>query len=306
MPEGSEFIVLADETLVGWIKFNGPGEAPDRHMGLLFDGFQMPERDALGELDKAKWELGLATNPRTRGSTSNVSCCKTRPRPSCLHSRRARGRAPSCRQPLRGITRDVLDPDATDLVEETLKDYFDGRGIIPTRFGKLPKRALIFRASEPFPKMVATFESGSGERHEVEILGDGQQLVVAGVHPDTGEPYTYHGQPLWDVERADLVEVTADEMQDLLGRIGDGLATMFGWKPAEISARGYNGQAGRHDAVNSAPRAPVDVTLAPGPRPLSWQSLGCEIYQPASPWGGWLVLTRSHGSEKCGSPRQIG
>ena len=46
------------------------------------------------------------------------------------------------------------------------------------------------------------------------------------------------------------------------------------------------------------------------PRPraqaLIWQSLGCEMYQPASPWGGWLVLTRSNGSAKCGSPRQIG
>ena len=27
------------------------------------------------------------------------------------------------------------------------------------------------------------------------------------------------------------------------------------------------------------------------------------MYQPASPWGGWLVLTRSNGSAKCGSPK---
>ena len=50
---------------------------------------------------------------------------------------------------------DIMDPEAADLVELTAKDYFDGRGIIPTRFGKAPKRALIFRAAEPFPKMVA-------------------------------------------------------------------------------------------------------------------------------------------------------
>ena len=43
-----------------------------------------------------------------------------------------------------------------------------------------------------------------------------------------------------------------------------------------------------------------------GPGPYSRQSAGCVDSQPASPWGGWLVLTRSNGSAKCGSPRQIG
>ena len=35
----------------------------------------------------------------------------------------------------------------------------------------------------------------------------------------------------------------------------------------------------------------------PRARPLS-QSLDCG-YQPASPWGGWLVLTRTNGSVRC-------
>jgi hypothetical protein len=59
VPEGSEFTLLADQTLVGWIKFNGAGEAPDRHMGLLYDGFRMPLREVLGDLDPSTWELGL-------------------------------------------------------------------------------------------------------------------------------------------------------------------------------------------------------------------------------------------------------
>jgi hypothetical protein len=63
VPEGAEFILLADDTLVGWIRFNGPGEAPDRAMGLLFDGFEMPPREALGDLDQAAWELGLDNQP---------------------------------------------------------------------------------------------------------------------------------------------------------------------------------------------------------------------------------------------------
>ena len=38
----TDFIPLCDEILIGWIKFNGKGEQPDRIQGLLYDGFIMP------------------------------------------------------------------------------------------------------------------------------------------------------------------------------------------------------------------------------------------------------------------------
>jgi hypothetical protein len=61
--EGAEFVALCDQTLVGWIKFNGDGEPPDRIMGLLYDGFQMPPRESLGDLDRSKWPAGLDKMP---------------------------------------------------------------------------------------------------------------------------------------------------------------------------------------------------------------------------------------------------
>jgi hypothetical protein len=54
---------LCDDTLVGWIKFNGVGEPPSKEMGLLFDGFQMPPRQSLGDLDPKQWETGLDGQP---------------------------------------------------------------------------------------------------------------------------------------------------------------------------------------------------------------------------------------------------
>ena len=72
-----------------------------------------------------------------------------------------------------------------------------------------------------------------------------------------------------------------------------------------VAAQNYGNLSGKSPGVSPVQISGA-ITLAPGPRPLSWQSLGCEMYQPASPWGGWLVLTRSNGSAKCGSPRQIG
>jgi len=53
-----DFVVLADQTLIGRVKFNGKGEPPDRRMGLLYDGFVMPDRKDLGDTDQAKWESG--------------------------------------------------------------------------------------------------------------------------------------------------------------------------------------------------------------------------------------------------------
>jgi hypothetical protein len=57
--EDAHFIPNVPETLIGWIKFNGPGNPPDKEMGLLYDGYQMPPRESLGDLDQSQWEIGL-------------------------------------------------------------------------------------------------------------------------------------------------------------------------------------------------------------------------------------------------------
>jgi hypothetical protein len=60
--EETDFVALCHETLVGLMKFN-PDAPPDRIMGLLYDGFQMPDRAALGDNDPAKWPIGLDGKP---------------------------------------------------------------------------------------------------------------------------------------------------------------------------------------------------------------------------------------------------
>jgi hypothetical protein len=59
----TDFIALCDEILIGWIKFNGKGEQPDRIQGLLYDGFIMPPQSTLPDRDPSKWELGLDGEP---------------------------------------------------------------------------------------------------------------------------------------------------------------------------------------------------------------------------------------------------
>jgi hypothetical protein len=57
------YLALCDETQISWIKFKGIGEAPDRVSGLLYDGFVLPSRESLGDLDHAQWEQGLDGKP---------------------------------------------------------------------------------------------------------------------------------------------------------------------------------------------------------------------------------------------------
>jgi hypothetical protein len=63
VPEGKEFVVIYDQIQVGWIKFNGKGNPPERRMGALFSGFRPPSREDLGDTDQTLWERNLSGQP---------------------------------------------------------------------------------------------------------------------------------------------------------------------------------------------------------------------------------------------------
>src|SRR5262249_37064655 len=60
---GREFIAHTAQWTRGWVKFvdNIPTE---KHIGRAVDGFKVPERDTLGDLDKTGWEKDSAGHPR--------------------------------------------------------------------------------------------------------------------------------------------------------------------------------------------------------------------------------------------------
>jgi hypothetical protein len=57
------YIARLPDMWIGWIKFNGEGEPPNRVGGLLYDGYVMPPRAALGDNDESEWPLGLDDKP---------------------------------------------------------------------------------------------------------------------------------------------------------------------------------------------------------------------------------------------------
>src|SRR5262245_2064996 len=92
----------------------------------------------------------------------------------------------------------AIDIDITieEAVEALAREFFEERGDVHVRYGKPPKRLIPLRTNEPFAKLSRVFTAPNGEQQKIEILGDGQQYVVDGTHPETRQPYRWHGGDL--------------------------------------------------------------------------------------------------------------
>lgn len=61
--DAEDFVVLADQTLAAYVKFQSE-RAPLRIGGLLYaPDFALPPRDQLGDNDPKRWEIGLSGRP---------------------------------------------------------------------------------------------------------------------------------------------------------------------------------------------------------------------------------------------------
>ncbi len=58
----ASYAVVHEAILLGWIKFNGPGEQPISHLGPAWGGYLPPPRAQLGDLDQAMWEKNPYNN----------------------------------------------------------------------------------------------------------------------------------------------------------------------------------------------------------------------------------------------------
>jgi hypothetical protein len=158
---------------------------------------------------------------------------------------------------------DIPLQDVADAVEDVMRDWFDGRGPLLCRFGNAPKRALLFRVSAPFPKLVAKFVAPNGSKHKIEVLCDGQQLVVDGIHPDTGRPYRWaRNQSPLTTPRSELPEIDEQEARELLAYITQMLKERFGF---ELDTDTNSGEGGIAIAANTVAADPIEALAALSP-----------------------------------------
>ena len=100
-----------------------------------------------------------------------------------------------------GLDIDILDEGAAQAVEDMTRQRFGARGRILVRIGLPPKRLIPFRCDDPFKKLAVPFANGG----KLEFLGDGQQFVALGEHPDTRRPYEWeNGKSPLGVKRDEL------------------------------------------------------------------------------------------------------
>lgn len=109
---------------------------------------------------------------------------------------------------------DVLDPETAD----RCRDLVTARlGQAPCRFGKHPKAALFFRVDgAPFKKMATKAFVINGLKAQVEILCEGQQVVVFGDHPDTKKPYHWEGESPLTVPVSGLPSISVGAAEELI------------------------------------------------------------------------------------------
>ncbi|HEY2243484.1 MAG TPA: AAA family ATPase [Xanthobacteraceae bacterium] len=138
---------------------------------------------------------------------------------------------------------DILDDEPAAAVEALAREMFEERGYFLVRFGKRPKRAIICRTDQPFKKVATSLLAPDGKTDQkVEVLADGQQVVVFGTHPETLKPYSWFGGEPGDIRWEDLPYISADDAKEFVGRASELLVKDFGYQqPVEIKERARPG-----------------------------------------------------------------
>jgi hypothetical protein len=118
---------------------------------------------------------------------------------------------------------DILNEEAANAAEGIVRAH---HGPVLVRIGLPPKRAIPFRTDAPFKKITIDLIDGQ----KIEFLGHGQQVAVAGIHPDTGQPYQWHGGDLWHTPRNQLPLIHEPEARALINEITEMLCRDFGYR----------------------------------------------------------------------------
>jgi hypothetical protein len=137
---------------------------------------------------------------------------------------------------------DILNPDAAIAIEELVRERFEERGWFLVRIGKPPKRAIVFRTITPFRKITSNLAHGGRESGEkLELLCDGQQLVVDGIHPETRKAYTWFGGEPWRIRRDELPYIHEHEARQLIADATSLLTNAHGYTHTAAAPKSNGG-----------------------------------------------------------------
>jgi Bifunctional DNA primase/polymerase, N-terminal len=140
---------------------------------------------------------------------------------------------------------DIYNEPAAIAIEEFVSSRFEDSGTILVRIGMPPKRAIPFRTDAPFKKITVNLVAPKPtEGEKIELLCDGQQLAIDGIHPDTKQPYRWHGGVPWDVARTELPCLNEQEARQLVDDVVGILIADFNYRRAAPAPSSNGGRAG--------------------------------------------------------------
>ena len=203
----------------------------DRSLKLLHNGYRIipiPHRSKAPKLEN--WEITRATVELVNKWSSNGY---------------AKGSIGFLTRNTPALDLDILDPDFIKEMQEVVARIVGSPLPLLMRIGRAPKCLYLFCSSEPFSKIASPFfVSPDGNKHRVEMLGDGQQFVGFGIHPDTGREFNWvtHGNPLNTPVDA-LPTITADQARRLVAEFIK-RAKARGWKQVPMAFKGSFEDAG--------------------------------------------------------------
>ena len=157
---------------------------------------------------------------------------------------------------------DVKKKKASDAIREIAVDEL---GPAPERIGAAPKTLLVYRCSEPFTKVKTGIYDIKGIDANVEILGDGQQFVASGQHPDTKKNYRWPRDSIMDVSPSGLTEVTPRDLTRFLTMASNVLAEHGDIKSRSMSGNGKDNMSGfaASEQASSIPKMRAALAYLP-------------------------------------------
>jgi len=139
---------------------------------------------------------------------------------------------------------DVTDGVVANAIADRAAELIDEDAPLLVRFGKHPKRAILFRTDEPFDKIrTSDFASLDGATHHVEILCNGQQLAAFGRHPETGNEYEWPNGAPGSIRQSELPLLTQAMAKQFVDAAAD-IMRRAGWEEKKSKRLAENGAKG--------------------------------------------------------------
>lgn len=180
---------------------------------------------------------------------------------------------------------DVDDPELADAIH---REAVISLGAAPARFGRGSRRILVYAGAGLRKERLAFRRAGEVADQAVEFLATGQQYVVEGIHPKTGQPYIWHdGHSPIELGSDGLTSITAEQLRTLYLRI-EGLLGQYGYEVVTRSAMRGGSSAGpvSQASLRAPSLAAVGRALAAIPNEVdydTWLKIGAAVKASAGP-----------------------